>query len=54
MWKKRKIQEKKEKEKKEKASKKDKFMAGVKVGMSGREMFMFDPKMVADEVSTLN
>ena len=50
-WKKRKIREKLEKEKKDKEKKKEKFMAGAKVGMSGREMFMFDPKMVQDEVS---
>ena len=49
-WKKRKIREKIEAEKKDKEKKKEKYMAGAKVGMSGREMFMFDPKMIQDEV----
>merc|ERR1712117_566959 len=48
-WKKRKLAEKIEKEKKESSKKKKEFSSGVRTGMSGREMFMFDPKMVAQE-----
>ena len=53
-WKKRKLREKVEKEKKDKEKKKEKYMAGAKVGMSGREMFMFDPKMIQQEVRKLS
>ena len=52
-WKKRKLKEKLDKEKKDSEKKKDKFMSGMKVGLSGREMFTFDPKMMADEVRLL-
>jgi len=48
-WKKRKMAEKVEKEKKESSKKKEKFTSGVRTGMSGREMFTFDPKMVSHE-----
>merc|ERR1712039_320024 len=34
---------------KESNKKKKEFSSGVRTGMSGREMFMFDPKMVAHE-----
>ena len=50
-WKKRKLKEKQLKEKKDKEKRKDKYKAGMTVGLSGREMFMFDPKMVSDMVS---
>ena len=49
-WKKRKLREKKEKEAKELAEKNKKMKQGVTIGMSGRDMFMFDPKMLHDEV----
>ena len=42
-----------ETEKKETNKKKEKFKTGVSTGMSGREMFLFDPKMVAHEVRAL-
>lgn len=48
-WKKRKLKEKADNLKKDKKKKKDEFMAGAKMGISGREMFMFDPKMIAME-----
>jgi hypothetical protein len=48
LWKKRKLKEKSDKEKKDKEKRKDKYKAGLTVGLSGREMFMFDPSMVAD------
>jgi hypothetical protein len=50
MWKKRKLKEKADLAKKDNKDKREKYMAGLRVGMSGREMFLFDPKMVADEV----
>ncbi len=49
-WKKRKLKEKADNEKKESSKKKEKFMSGMKVGLSGREMFTFDPKLVGMEV----
>jgi len=48
-WKKRKLREKAENEKKEADKKKDKVKQGMTVGLSGREMFTFNPKMVGDE-----
>ena len=50
-WKKRKLREKKAKEEKENEDKKKKMKQGFTLGMSGRDMFMFDPKMVSNEVS---
>lgn len=47
-WKKRKIEEKKAKDKKETDRKKAEFKAGRNIGLSGREMFTFNPDMVAD------
>jgi len=44
-WKKRKLREKADAERKEKDKRKDKYKAGLTVGLSGREMFTFDPKM---------
>ena len=45
-WKKRKLREKAEQEKKDSDEKKKKMKAGVTVGMSGRDMFLFDPTML--------
>ena len=50
-WKKRKLREKADAEKKENENKKKKMKDGLTVGMSGRDMFLFDPKMVSNEVS---
>ncbi|KAL1517421.1 hypothetical protein ABEB36_001188 [Hypothenemus hampei] len=44
-WKKRKIQEKKEAAKKDEDKKRNDFKAGRQVGLSGREMFSFNPEM---------
>lgn len=44
-WKKRKIQEKKDAAKKEEDKKRNDFKAGRQVGLSGREMFSFNPEM---------
>ena len=52
-WKKRKLREKADQEKKDRESKKKKMKDGLTVGMSGRDMFLFDPKMVSNEVSLL-
>lgn len=48
-WKKRKLREKAEKARKDDEKKKDKYKAGVMLGLSGREMFAFNPTMVGDE-----
>merc|ERR1711994_466803 len=48
-WKKRKLREKADQEKKDRESKKKKMKDGLTVGMSGRDMFLFDPKMVSNE-----
>jgi len=48
-WKKRKLREKADAEKKENENKKKKMKDGLTVGMSGRDMFLFDPKMVSNE-----
>ena len=50
-WKKRKLREKAENEKKESDKKKKNMKDGLTVGMSGRDMFLYDPKMVSNEVS---
>lgn len=47
-WKKRKIQEKKAALKKDEDKKRSDFKAGNKVGLSGREMFSFNPEMAMD------
>ena len=49
-WKKRKLREKAESEKKEENEKKKKMKQGMTIGMSGRDMFLYDPKMLNDEV----
>lgn len=46
-WKKRKIQEKKDIAKKDEDKKRSDFKAGRQVGLSGREMFSFNPEMAA-------
>jgi len=48
-WKKRKLREKAESEKKEENEKKKKMKQGMTIGMSGRDMFLYDPKMLNDE-----
>jgi len=48
-WKKRKLREKADAEKKNNEDKKKKMKSGLTVGMSGRDMFLFDPKMVSNE-----
>jgi len=48
-WKKRKLREKADREKKDNEDKKKKMKSGLTVGMSGRDMFLFDPKMVSNE-----
>lgn len=47
-WKKRKIQEKKETARKDEDKKRSDFKAGRQVGLSGREMFSFNPEMAAE------
>jgi len=47
-WKKRKLREKAENEQKENDKKKQNAKAGMTVGMSGRDMFTFDPKMMSN------
>ncbi|XP_044271700.1 zinc finger CCCH domain-containing protein 15 homolog isoform X1 [Tribolium madens] len=46
-WKKRKIQEKKDAAKREEDKKRTDFKAGKQVGLSGREMFSFNPELAA-------
>jgi len=50
MWKKRKLQEKKQAAKKEQDKKLKEFKAGNKIGLSGRDMFTFNPEL-ANEMS---
>ncbi|CAL8069992.1 unnamed protein product [Orchesella dallaii] len=50
MWKKRKLQEKKQAAKKEQDKKLNQFKAGNKIGLSGRDMFTFNPEL-ANEMS---
>lgn len=47
-WKKRKIEERKSKLAKEEAEKKAEFKAGRNVGLSGRDMFTFNPELAQD------
>lgn len=44
-WKKRKLKEKKEKALKDEETKRNDFKAGRQVGISGREMFSFNPDL---------
>lgn len=50
-WKKRKLREKAEQEMKDNEEKKKKMKQGLTIGMSGRDMFTYDPKMLAVNVS---
>lgn len=47
-WKKRKIEERKDKQAREEADKKAEFKAGRNVGLSGRDMFTFNPELAED------
>lgn len=47
-WKKRKIQEKKEKLAKEEDQKKKDYKSGKQFGLSGKEMFSFNPELADD------
>lgn len=47
-WKKRKIQEKKDTAKQEEEKKRNDFKAGRQIGLSGREMFSFNPDMAKE------
>ncbi|CAG7727200.1 unnamed protein product [Allacma fusca] len=47
-WKKRKIQERKDAMQKDEDKKRAEFRAGRQIGLSGREMFTFNPSMAAD------
>ena len=47
-WKKKKIAEKKAQEKKDSDMKKAEFKAGKHIGLSGREMFTFNPELARD------
>uniref|UniRef100_A0A1L8DD66 Zinc finger CCCH domain-containing protein 15 n=1 Tax=Nyssomyia neivai TaxID=330878 RepID=A0A1L8DD66_9DIPT len=47
-WKKRKLEEKKEKIRKEEEKKRNEFKSGKNIGLSGREMFSFNPELVND------
>jgi uncharacterized protein (DUF2344 family) len=49
-WKKRKLREKAAAELKASKKKQEKMKAGFTLGISGRDMFTFDPKMAHDEV----
>lgn len=47
-WKKRKLQEKKDAATKEEEKKRSDYKAGRQIGLSGREMFSFNPELAAD------
>lgn len=48
LWKKRKIEEKKAAKQREEDKKRKDFNAGKQIGLSGREMFSFNPEMALD------
>ncbi|XP_014295545.1 zinc finger CCCH domain-containing protein 15 homolog [Microplitis demolitor] len=48
-WKKRKLREKKEKAEKDEEKKRSDYKAGRQVGISGREMFFFNPELAAGD-----
>lgn len=48
-WKKRKLHERKEKAEKDEEKKRSDFKAGRQVGISGREMFSFNPELAAGD-----
>lgn len=47
-WKKRKLQEKKDAAIREEEKKRNDYKAGRQIGLSGREMFSFNPELAAD------
>ncbi|GFS69682.1 zinc finger CCCH domain-containing protein 15 [Nephila pilipes] len=49
LWKKKKLRERQEKNRKEEDRKRAEFKAGRHVGLSGRDMFTFNPDMAADD-----
>uniref|UniRef100_A0A6B2E8P2 Zinc finger CCCH domain-containing protein 15 n=1 Tax=Phlebotomus kandelakii TaxID=1109342 RepID=A0A6B2E8P2_9DIPT len=49
-WKKRKIEEKKDKIRKDEEKKRNEFKSGKNIGLSGREMFSFNPDLVNDSM----
>ncbi|KFM62197.1 Zinc finger CCCH domain-containing protein 15-like protein, partial [Stegodyphus mimosarum] len=49
LWKKKKLKEKQEKNRKEEDRKRAEFKAGRHVGLSGRDMFTFNPDMATDD-----
>ncbi|CAL1297939.1 unnamed protein product [Larinioides sclopetarius] len=49
LWKKKKLQEKQEKSRKEEDRKRAEYKAGRNVGLSGRDMFTFNPEMATDD-----
>lgn len=49
-WKKRKIEEKKAQAAKEEAAKKAEYKAGRNIGLSGRDMFTFNPELAQDNI----
>ena len=51
-WKKRKLREKAEAAKKDVSKKKDNLKSGQTTGLSGRELFSYNPNMAGEEVST--
>lgn len=48
-WKKRKIEQKKAKDKEQQDKKRKEFNAGRSVGLSGKDMFMFNPDLIAED-----
>lgn len=51
LWKKKKLKEKQEKKSKEDDRKRAEFKAGRHVGLSGRDMFTFNPEMATDDAT---
>ncbi|GBM18793.1 Zinc finger CCCH domain-containing protein 15 [Araneus ventricosus] len=51
LWKKKKLHEKQEKSRKEENRKRAEYSAGRHVGLSGRDMFTFNPEMATDDLT---
>lgn len=51
LWKKKKLSEKQEKNRKEEDRKRAEYKAGRHVGLSGRDMFTFNPEMATDDMT---
>lgn len=51
LWKKKKLNEKQEKSKKEEDRKRAEYKAGRHIGLSGRDMFTFNPDMATDDMT---